>query len=67
MPDTDEQKSPEAVPDEDDFDWLSHRIAHQTDDPDRYTVFPSDVDEDRKLSTWMTVDAACVIELESAR
>jgi len=46
---------------------LVYQITSQDSGPDSVTVFPPDVTGIKKLSTWLTVDADCVVDLECFR
>lgn len=43
---------------------LIHRIDRQPSKPDRTTVFPADATGVTKMSTWLTVNSGCVVDLE---
>jgi len=46
---------------------LVYQVTSQDSGPDRVTVSPPDVTGIKKSSTWLTVDADCVVDLECFR
>ncbi|WP_425433490.1 DUF7511 domain-containing protein [Halorubrum ezzemoulense] len=46
---------------------LVYEINRRSSAPDRVTVFPAGASGDRKQSTWLSVDANCVVESECLR
>jgi hypothetical protein len=46
---------------------LIHRTDRQSSKPDRTTVFPVDATGVTKMSTWLTVNTGCVVDLECFR
>ncbi|MDZ5811660.1 hypothetical protein U4E84_09930 [Halorubrum sp. AD140] len=66
-PDADAQTPPETPAPANQFDRLCHRVSRQPGGPDRHTIFPRDVDAEQRTVRWLTVDAACVVDLESVR
>lgn len=51
----------------DGYSNLIHRIDSQSRKPDRVTVFPADTTGVTKMSTWLTVNTCCVVDLECFR
>lgn len=46
---------------------LVHRTVERPNGPDRFTVFPKGMTGVPKMSTWMSVDTTCVVDLETVR
>lgn len=46
---------------------LACRTVRRPDGPDRWTVYPADATGVPRMSTWLSVDASCVVDLESVR
>ncbi|MEF8806896.1 DUF7511 domain-containing protein [Natronomonas sp.] len=46
---------------------LECRTVRRADEPDRLTVYPADATGIPRMSTWLSVDASCVVDLESVR
>ncbi|WP_425492670.1 DUF7511 domain-containing protein [Halorubrum rutilum] len=46
---------------------LVHEINRRPSAPDRVTVFPAGASGDAKRSTWLSVDANCVVNSECYR
>lgn len=46
---------------------LVHRVNRRPSAPDRVTVFPAGASGDGKRSTWLSVNAHCVVESECFR
>lgn len=46
---------------------LTSRIDGRPTGPDRVTVFPADATGVTKMSTWLTVNTGCVVDLECIR
>lgn len=46
---------------------LVHRTVERPNGPDRFTVFPKGLTGVPKMSTWMSVDTTCVVDLETVR
>lgn len=59
--------APTARADHDSGFKLRHRTVSQPNGPDRWTVFPPGMEGVPRMSTWLTVDASCVVDLENAR
>lgn len=46
---------------------LHHRTVDRPDGPDRCTVFPAGATGVPRMSTWLTVNADCLVDLETVR
>jgi hypothetical protein len=46
---------------------LASRTVRRSDEPDRWTVFPADATGVPRMSTWLSVNADCVVDLEAFR
>jgi hypothetical protein len=46
---------------------LASRTVRRPDGPDRTTVYPADASGVPRMSTWISVDANCVVDLEALR
>jgi hypothetical protein len=49
------------------YTGLVHQVDKRPSGPDRVTVFPADVDDDEKLTAWVTVDVDSVVTPECFR
>lgn len=46
---------------------LECRTVRRADEPDRWTIYPADATGVPRMSTWLSVDTSCVVDLESVR
>ncbi|MFQ3318531.1 MAG: hypothetical protein ACI8UR_001910 [Natronomonas sp.] len=46
---------------------LEHRVVHRPAGPNRCTVFPPGMTGVPRMSTWLSVNADCVVALEEVR
>lgn len=46
---------------------LTLTVVRYTDRPDRCTVYPPDASGDARMSTWLTVDRAACVDLDTFR
>lgn len=46
---------------------LACRTVRRTDGADRWTIYPAAATGVPRMSTWLSVDASCVVDLEAFR
>lgn len=65
--DTDYPLGETNAPTDDGRPRLKHRTLSRSDAPNRCTVFPAEASGVPRMSTWLTVDAGCLVDLERMR
>ena len=50
-----------------DQELLQATVVQYRESPDRCTVAPADVDDDRRLTTWLSVNADAMVPLADSR
>lgn len=66
-PETNQWTEQKVTPIDDDRPQLCYRTISSPSGPDRFTIFPIDATGVTKMSTWLTVNNDCVVDLDFAR